>query len=245
MIQPRPARDRGHTNYGWLDTFHSFSFADYYDPAQMGWGALRVLNDDTVAPGRGFAPHGHRDMEIVSIVLEGELAHRDSLGHGTTIRPGEVQRMSAGTGVRHSEFNPSPTQPTRFLQIWIVPAAAGGAPSYEQKSFDPAARAGRFQVLASADGRDGSVTIGQDATLSALALAPGERATVTLGAGRKAYVHVIAGRVDLNDVALAAGDGARIADEARLEFAGPGAGGDASELLFFDLHDPASGKEAR
>jgi hypothetical protein len=240
MIAPRPARERGHANYGWLDTFHSFSFADYHDPRFMGWGVLRVINDDTVAPGRGFATHGHRDMEIVSVVLEGALAHKDSMGHGTTIVPGEVQRMSAGKGVMHSEFNPSGEAPARFLQIWIEPATRGGTPSYEQKRFDPAARQGRFQTLASGDGREDSVTIRQDATLSALRLAPGERAEAVLAPGRKAYVHVVAGAVSLNGVPLAAGDGARIADEARLEFLGTGAGGGGSELLFFDLHDPAA-----
>jgi redox-sensitive bicupin YhaK (pirin superfamily) len=239
MIQRRPAAERGHANYGWLDTWHSFSFADYYDPAHMGWGSLRVINDDTVAPGRGFATHGHRDMEIVSVVLEGALAHKDSMGHGTTITPGEVQRMSAGTGVMHSEFNPSSGEAARFLQIWIMPNRKGGAPSYEQKRFDPAGRVGRFQTLASSDGRDGSVTIQQDATLSAVRLDRDAQATAALAPGRKAYLHVVSGGIAVNGVTLTAGDGARIDGEAALVLTGTGPDGALSEALLFDLTEPA------
>ena len=240
MIQPRPARARGHANYGWLDTSHSFSFADYHDPAHMGWGTLRVINDDMVAPGKGFATHGHRDMEIISVVLEGTLAHKDNMGNGTTIRPGEVQRMSAGKGVMHSEFNPSPDEAAHFLQIWIVPNQRGGSPSYEQTRFDPEERVGRFQTLASPDGREGSVTIRQDATLSAIRLAAGSSAHTDLAPDRKAYVHVVSGGVAVNGIALSAGDGAKIADEAHLEFTGTAPEGALSEVLLFDLNDPAS-----
>jgi quercetin 2,3-dioxygenase len=239
MIQHRPATQRGHANYGWLDTWHSFSFADYYDPAHMGWGTLRVINDDTVAPGRGFATHGHRDMEIVSVVLEGALAHKDSMGHGTTITPGEVQRMSAGKGVMHSEFNPSQGEAARFLQIWIMPDRKGGSPSYEQKRFDPVERVGRFQLLASSDGREGSVTIQQDASLSAIRLGRDAQAIAPLAPGRKAYLHVVTGSVSANGLALAAGDGARVDGEATITLTGTGTDDVLSEVLLFDLTDPA------
>jgi quercetin 2,3-dioxygenase len=232
MIEKRPAANRGHANYGWLDTWHSFSFADYHDPAQMGWGSLRVINDDVIAAGRGFGTHGHRDMEIISVVLEGELEHKDSMGNGAVIRPGEVQRMSAGKGVMHSEFNPSPHSPARLLQIWIQPDVRGGSPSYEQKEFDPIERAGRWQTLASHDGRAGSVTIQQDAALLATKLAAGKSLQAELAPGRKAYVHVISGSVRVGDIVLAAGDGAKVADESRLDFAAI----DACELLYFDLN---------
>ncbi len=233
MITIRRAEERGHADHGWLDTRHTFSFADYYDSAHMGFGDLRVINEDRVRPGAGFGTHGHRDMEIISYVLEGELAHRDSMGNGSTIRPGEVQRMSAGTGVRHSEANPSRDQPVHFLQIWILPSEQGLAPGYEQKAFPEAERRGRLRLVASPDGRDGSVTIHQDARLSIALLAGGERVRHELAKGRRAFVHVARGELTLNGERLRAGDGAAISDEAALEIAGTGDG--AAEVLVFDL----------
>lgn len=229
MIERRAAQDRGHANHGWLDTWHSFSFADYYDPQFMGWGTLRVINDDTVEPGGGFPTHGHRDMEIVSVVLEGALQHRDSMGNGTVIEAGEVQRMSAGTGVMHSEFNPSATARSRFLQIWIRPRKPGGAPSYEQKRIEPERRPGRWVVLASADGRDGSLTVNQDAALLAAVLPAAGGIDYRPAVGRKQYVQVLRGAVAVNGVALADADGARIDGEAELRFV---AAQDAKFLLF-------------
>lgn len=231
MIEKRPASSRGHANHGWLDSWHSFSFADYHDPAQMGWGTLRVINDDTVEPAGGFPSHGHRDMEIVSVVLEGALEHRDSMGNGTVIKAGEVQRMSAGSGVTHSEFNPSATERSRFLQIWIRPRAAGGAPGYEQQGFRPEETPGRWRVLASADGRDDSLTINQDASILAAALLGGEAIAHDPGRGRKQYVHVVRGEIDVNNIRLGAGDGAKIAAEAALAFAAHA----DSIFLLFDL----------
>lgn len=229
MISIRSAATRGHADYGWLQTWHSFSFADYHDPAEMGWGALRVINEDIVAPGQGFPMHGHRDMEIVTVILSGALEHRDSMGNGEVIRPGEIQRMSAGTGVRHSEFNPSPGEPAHLLQIWLQPAATGRAPGYEQRTVDP--RAG-FVWLASPEGREGSVTIGQDATLQRGHLSAGERVAVDVLPQRHGYVHVIDGTLSVNGVALGRGDGAKLRDEARLEFI---AGSDSgSDFLLFD-----------
>jgi redox-sensitive bicupin YhaK (pirin superfamily) len=231
MIERRPATERGHANYGWLDTWHSFSFADYHDPRHMGWGTLRVINDDTVEPGGGFPTHGHRDMEIVSVVLEGALQHRDSMGNGTVIEAGEVQRMSAGSGVTHSEFNPSPTARSRFLQIWIRPRTGGGAPGYEQKRIDPAAAAGRWTVLASGDGRDGSLTVNQDAAILATVLAAGGRIDWPVLGGRLQYVHVVAGEIAANGIALAPGDGAKLRDEARLDLIAK----TPAKILLFDL----------
>ena len=231
MIRVRKSEARGHADHGWLDTYHTFSFADYHDPAEMGWSVLRVINDDRVQPGTGFGTHGHRDMEIITYLLEGALEHKDSMGNGAVIRPGEVQRMSAGRGVMHSEFNPSPTDWTRLLQIWIEPNVRGVAPSYEQKFFPPEERSGRLRLVASGDGRDGSVTIHQDAALYAGLLAAGESVRCELAAGRRAYLHVARGSVALNGTPLAAGDGARIAEEQKLEIA---AGSDA-EILWFDL----------
>ena len=234
----RPAQERGHANYGWLDTWHSFSFADYHDPAHDGWGPLLVINDDTVAPGRGFATHGHRDMEIISVVLSGALAHKDSMGHGTSIRPGEVQRMSAGTGVRHSEFNPQADTPTRFLQIWIRPERSGSAPSYEQTAFDPAQRQDRWQLLASPDGREGSVTIQQDATLSAIDLTTATPQIRSVKAGRKGYAHLISGELQLNHLTLSAGDGVKIEGPCELTLTTHTGKADApAALLWFDLPD--------
>ena len=231
MIQVRKSEERGHANHGWLDSYHTFSFADYHDPAHVQFSALRVINEDRVAPGAGFPTHGHRDMEIVSYVLEGGLEHRDSLCTGSVIRAGDVQRMSAGTGVRHSEFNASKAEPVHFLQIWILPKTAGIAPGYEQKHFAPAELTGRLRIIASPDGRDGSVTIHQDAFLYAAKLTGGAHVTHGLAPGRCAYVHVARGAVVLNGTLLTAGDGARIEQESSLQLSN----GQASEVLVFDL----------
>ena len=231
MIALRPAAERGHANHGWLDTWHTFSFADYHDPAQMGWSALRVINEDVVAPGMGFGMHGHRDVEIVTWILDGALEHKDSMGNGAIIRPGEAQRMSAGRGVLHSEFNPSQDAATHLLQIWIEPNVRGVAPSYEQTFFPPEERRGRLRLIASNDGREGSVTIHQDAALYAALLAPGEAVRQRLAPGRRAYLHVARGAVRLKSQPLQHGDGAKIADETDLEIA---AAQDA-EILLFDL----------
>jgi redox-sensitive bicupin YhaK (pirin superfamily) len=231
MISVRAASARGRADFGWLKTRYSFSFADYYDPAEMGWGVLRVINDDIVAPGQGFPMHGHRDMEIVTLILDGALEHRDSLGNGSVIRSGEVQRMSAGTGVRHSEFNPSATQVTHLLQIWIVPATAGIAPGYEQKRFGAAPG---WQLLASADSAEDSVRIHQDAALLRAQAPDAGALTHALAAGRLAYVHVISGSIAVNGVVLATGDGAKVSDETILSFNAvqPGV---VSDFLLFDL----------
>lgn len=231
MIQLRPSAERGYADHGWLRAKHSFSFADYYDPAEMGWGALRVINEDRVAPGQGFGTHGHRDMEIVTYILSGALEHKDSLGHGGVIRRGEVQRMSAGKGIRHSEFNPLADQETHLLQIWIEPAQLGTPASYEQQALPVEAMRGRWRLVASPDGADGSTTIGQDARLWASVLVPGEQIEYRLSAGRLAYVQVISGQLSVNGQPLAAGDGAKIADETLLEFLA----GEEAEILLFDL----------
>jgi len=231
MIQVRKSADRGHANHGWLDSYHSFSFADYHDPAHVQFSVLRVINEDRVAPGAGFPTHGHRDMEIVSYVLEGALEHKDSLGTGSVIRPGDVQRMSAGTGVRHSEFNASKSELVHFLQIWILPKTNGIAPGYEQKHFAPSDLTGRLRVVASPDGRDGSVTIHQDALLYATKLDDTMNVSHTLAAGRRAYVHVARGSVVLNGTPLAAGDGARLEHEPVIELTAD----NSAEVLLFDL----------
>lgn len=231
MITLRKAAERGHADHGWLATWHTFSFADYHDPAQMGWSALRVLNEDIVAPGRGFGMHGHRDMEIVTWILDGALEHKDSLGNGAVIRPGEAQRMSAGKGVLHSEFNPAPDRPTHLLQIWIEPSVRGVKPGYEQTFFPPEARRGRLRLIASGDGREGSVTIHQDAALYAALLAPGETVRHALAPGRRAYLHVARGAAGLKSQSLRSGDGAKIADENVLEIAAT----EDAEILLFDL----------
>jgi hypothetical protein len=231
MIELRKAAERGHSNHGWLDSRHTFSFADYHDPRHMGFSVLRVINDDRVEPAAGFPTHGHRDMEIVSYVLEGALEHKDSLGTGSVIRPGEVQRMTAGTGVRHSEYNASRTEPVHFLQIWILPRAQGLVPGYEQKRFEPAELAGRLRLVASPDGRDSSVTIHQDAQLYASRLGSGEHVSYTLAPGRRAYVHVARGAVTLNSARLAAGDGAGVSSESALTLAAE----EPAEVLLFDL----------
>jgi hypothetical protein len=231
MTEIRRSEERGHANHGWLDSYHSFSFADYHDPAHMGFGPLRVINEDRVQPGMGFGTHGHRDMEIISYVLEGALEHRDSMGNGSVIRPGNVQRMSAGTGVRHSEYNPSDREGVHFLQIWIEPAVRGVAPGYEEKTFDEASKRGRLRLIASPDGRDGSVTIHQDAFVYAALLDGAEAATHPVAAGRRAYVHVARGEVTANGQPLRAGDALKATGvrEIRLE-----AGRDG-EVIVFDL----------
>jgi quercetin 2,3-dioxygenase len=231
MITLRKAQDRGHADHGWLDSHHTFSFADYHDPRHMGFGALRVINDDRVAPGQGFGTHGHRDMEIVSYVLDGALEHKDSMGTGSVIRPGDVQRMSAGTGVRHSEFNGSREEPVHFLQLWIVPEKQGLPPGYEQKHFSEAQKRGRLRTIASRDGRDGSVTIFQDASIHAGLFAKGESARHPLGPGRSAWVHVARGEVEVNGHLLSEGDGAALTGEKAVELAGTKGG----EVLVFDL----------
>ena len=231
MMQVRKGNERGFADHGWLRSFHSFSFADYYDAANMGFGALRVINEDRVTPGMGFGTHGHSDMEIISYVLEGAVEHKDSMGNGSVIRPGDVQRMSAGTGVRHSEFNPSKTDGVHFLQIWIEPGVKGIAPSYEEKHFDAASKRGKLRLVASSDARDGSVKIHQDASLY-VALVDGiEKVSYTLAAGRRAYVHVARGSVSVNAQALAAGDALKLSalSEITLEH------GDKAEVLLFDL----------
>ncbi|MBC7684616.1 MAG: pirin family protein [Bdellovibrionales bacterium] len=231
MLQIRKSQERGDANHGWLQSKHSFSFADYYDPQQMGFGPLRVINEDRVAPGQGFGTHGHKDMEIISYVLEGALEHKDSLGTGSVLHYGDVQRMSAGSGVRHSEFNGSQTQAVHFLQIWIEPNVKGIAPSYEEKHFAPESKLGKLRLVASSDGRNGSVTIHQDAAIYAAILNGGERLEHALGAARVGYVHVIRGAVSVNGALLQGGDAARIIAEplVALEHA------EAAELLLFDL----------
>jgi len=231
MITLRKAAERGHADHGWLDSHHTFSFADYYDPAHMGFRMLRVINDDTVAGGQGFGSHPHRDMEIISYVLDGALAHRDSMGTGSVIEPGDVQRMSAGTGVVHSEFNASKTAPVHFLQIWLMPARHGLAPGYEQKRFTDAEKAGRLRLVASPDGRDGSLTIHTDAQLYAGVFDAEQRAALPLAPGRHAWVHVARGRVRVNGHELAAGDGVALTDEAAVAIEGLARG----EVLVFDL----------
>ena len=225
------AKDRAFFDHGWLKTYHSFSFADYFDPNNQNWGALRVFNDDTVAGGAGFPTHPHRDMEIVTYVLEGKLAHKDSLGNGSVIRPGDVQRMSAGTGVRHSEFNPSETQPLHFLQIWIKPEVAGIAPSYEEKHFSDAEKQGHLRLIASPDGRDGSVQIHQDASLYVGRFDGEEQASLDLKPHRRSYVHLVRGEARVNDIELGTGDALQVTElpSVRID------GGRAAEILVFDL----------
>jgi redox-sensitive bicupin YhaK (pirin superfamily) len=231
MTELRPAAERGYADHGWLKSFHSFSFAEYHDPRHMGFGPLRVINEDRVAPGTGFGTHGHRDMEIISYVLEGALAHQDSMGNGSTIVPGDVQRMSAGSGVRHSEYNHDKAGTTHFLQIWIEPSVRGIAPSYEQKHFDAAAKRGQLRLIASPDGAQGSVSIHQDARVYAALLDGAERAVHPLAPGRRAYVHVARGALSVQGQRLAAGDALKVerAGEVALER------GAQAEVLLFDL----------
>ena len=230
MIELRRSAERGHANHGWLDSYHSFSFADYYDPQHMGFGPLRVINEDRVQPGKGFGTHGHRDMEIISYVLEGSLGHQDSLGTGSTIVPGDVQRMSAGSGVRHSEFNHDKQGVTHFLQIWIEPDVTGIAPSYEQKHFKPEDKRGRLRLIASPDGRDGSVTIHQNALMYAGLFDGAETARHPLLKGRKGYVHIARGRLTVNGNVLEAGDALKI-EGGSVELKD----GEHAEVLVFDL----------
>src|SRR5262249_21302544 len=231
MLKVRKAADRGHADYGWLDTQHTFSFADYYDPGHMGFRSLRVINEDRVAPGGGFPTHSHRDMEIITYILSGALEHRDSMGNGSVIRPGDVQRMTAGTGVAHSEFNHSKDEPVHFLQIWILPAARNLSPGYEQKFFSAAERRGTLRLIASPAGTDGSVKIHQDALLFAAQLEPGTSVCHELSDTRFAWLQIAAGKVRLNDLELAPGDGAAISQEQRLRITAQ----DQAEALLFDL----------
>ena len=230
MIEIRKSGDRGYADHGWLKSFHTFSFADYQDPEHMGFGALRVINEDRINPDTGFGTHGHRDMEIISYVLEGELAHKDSIGNGSTIVPGDVQLMSAGTGVRHSEFNHAKAV-THFLQIWIEPGERGIPPGYEQKHFDAASKRGRLTLIASPDAREGSVKIHQDACIYAALIDGAEKATHALAKGRRAYVHVARGEVSVNGTALKAGDALKVSEIGEVVL---GQGRDA-EVLLFDL----------
>jgi redox-sensitive bicupin YhaK (pirin superfamily) len=231
MIHIRRSEDRGLADHGWLHSQHSFSFAHYHDPEWMGWGNLRVINEDHIAPGTGFGTHGHRDMEIISYVLQGELAHKDSMGNVKGIPPGDVQRMSAGSGVMHSEFNHAPNDTTHFLQIWIEPNVRGIAPSYEQKTFDTAEKTGRLRLVASPDGAQGSVTIHADAALYAGLLDADHRAQVSIAPGRKAYVHLVRGALKVNGQALSTGDAAVMADETLIELSDA----QGAEVLVFDL----------
>jgi len=231
MIRQRRAGERGHFDHGWLDTYHTFSFANYYDPAQMGFRALRVINQDRVQPKAGFPTHPHREMEIVTYVLEGALEHKDSMGNGGVIRPGEVQRMSAGTGLTHSEYNHSGSEPVHFLQVWIQPDESGFAPSYDQKAFAADKLRGRLRLVASRTGREGSVSYQTDTDLYATLLAPGQTVTHPLRPGRHAWLHVARGAVQINGQELAAGDGAAVSGEPVLTLAAT----DHAELLLFDL----------
>ena len=231
MIEIRRAEERGHANHGWLDSFHSFSFASYHDPAHMGFGPLRVINEDRVAGGQGFGTHSHRDMEIISYVLEGGLAHEDSMGNGSVIRPGDVQRMSAGTGVMHSEFNASKDEAVHFLQIWIEPDRRGIPPSYEEKRFDDASKRGQWRLIASGDARDGSVRIHQDAEVFVTRLEAGDTLARDLDASRRGYLHVIRGDVRANGHVLRAGDALKLERESKLVLDEAR----AADVLFFDL----------
>lgn len=231
MISVRKAIDRGLTSIDWLKSRHTFSFGEYYDPKEQGFSDLRVINEDWVAPGAGFPTHSHRDMEIITYVVEGAVQHKDSMGNGSIIRPGDVQRMSAGTGVTHSEYNPSKAEELHLLQIWILPDRRGHNPGYEQREIGDAEKRGRLRLIASPDGRDGSVSIHQDARLYAGIVESGKPIAVTLTAGRRGYLQVVKGAVNVNGVALEAGDGARIAEESALEIGGR----EESEVLLFDL----------
>ncbi len=231
MSEIRKADDRGIANFGWLDSRHSFSFGSYYDPRHTGFGPLLVINDDRVQPARGFGTHGHRDMEIISYVLEGELAHKDSMGNGSVLRYGDVQRMSAGTGVMHSEFNNSPSQQVHFLQIWIEPSVQGIPPGYEEKHFDTESKRGRLRLVASPDGAEGSVSIHQDARMYASLLNGDESVSHALASGRRAYVHLIRGALEVNGTQLHTGDAVKLEGEAMINISK----GEAAEFLLFDL----------
>ena len=227
----RKAQDRGHADHGWLHSHHTFSFGSYHDPRHMGVSNLRVINDDTVAPGGGFATHGHQDMEIISYVLEGALEHKDNMGNGSTIRPGDIQRMSAGTGVTHSEYNPSASEPVHFLQIWLQPNALGVAPGYAQRHFPLADRRGRWALLVSPDGRDGSIASHQDALMFGSLLAPGDTLEYRFDADRRGYLHLARGKLRLGNASLNQGEGLRVRNHQPLELAGI----EDAEVLLFDL----------
>jgi hypothetical protein len=231
MLQIRKSNERGTANFGWLHSQHSFSFGHYYDPQQMGFGPLRVINEDRVAQGAGFDTHGHRNMEIISYVLSGSLQHKDSMGNGSVLRAGDVQRMSAGTGVLHSEYNPSPSEPVHFLQIWIEPNVKEIAPSYQEAHFDHASKSGQLRLIASPDGRDGSVSIHQDASVYAAILDGKDELRHALASGRTAYVHVVRGRVTANGVELGAGDALKLSDEEAVSLSQA----QEAEVLLFDL----------
>jgi redox-sensitive bicupin YhaK (pirin superfamily) len=231
MLNVRKSQDRGVASFGWLRSQHTFSFGHYYDPAHMNVGPLRVINEDRVAPGRGFDPHSHKNMEIISYVLDGALEHKDSMGNGSVLRYGDVQRMSAGTGVTHSEYNGSKTEPVHFLQIWVIPGEAGGAPGYEEKHFDVDSKRGRLRLVASNDGRDGSVSLRQDASIFATILDGEDRVDHPLQSGRQAYVQVARGSVTVNGIVLEAGDAVLVADEAVVSLSGA----TDAEVLVFDL----------
>lgn len=231
MIRTRKSAERGHFQHGWLDTYHTFSFGEYYDPAHQNFRSLRVMNEDRIAPGQGFGMHGHRDMEIVTYVLSGALAHRDSLGNGEVLRAGELQHMSAGTGIRHSEFNPSETEPVHLYQIWVLPERKGLLPGYEQRAFDAEARRNRWQLTASPDGRDGSLQIYQDAEIRMATLDAGEALNFSLAAGRHAWLQTLRGQVQLNRQRLSAGDGAAISEEPALSVSAD----DEAEVMLFTL----------
>ena len=233
MITIRRSEDRGHANHGWLDSYHTFSFADYYDPNHMGFRDLRVINEDRVAPGRGFGSHGHRDMEIISYVLSGSLAHKDSMGHQEVLGPNEVQRMSAGSGVVHTEFNASKTEPVHFLQIWIEPATTGKPSSYEQFKFDPEEKKGRLRQIAGPDGGPGIARIRQNAKVFVSEITENDQISYPLAGQRHAWLHVIHGNVSVNGAALKTGDAAAISDESQLRI--DGAGNEPAEILLFDL----------
>jgi redox-sensitive bicupin YhaK (pirin superfamily) len=232
MIRVRHAGERGTANLGWLDSRHTFSFGHYYDPNHMGFGPLRVINEDRVRAGGGFDTHGHRDMEIISYVLDGALEHKDSIGTGSVIRPGDVQVMSAGTGIRHSEFNHSKNDPVHFLQIWVMPDRQGLKPRYDQKNFSTAEKRGRLRLVGSPDGRDGSIVIHQDAEIYASLLASGEAVTHVLRPGRRGWVQVVRGAVEVNGTAVSTGDGVAVQDEPTLAITSRA---DGSEVLVFDL----------
>jgi redox-sensitive bicupin YhaK (pirin superfamily) len=231
MFQVRKASHRGHFDHGWLDTYHTFSFGDYHDPAHMAFRALRVINEDRVAPGAGFGMHGHRDMEIVTYVLSGALEHKDSMGNGEILRPGELQRMSAGTGIRHSEFNPSEADPVHLYQIWLLPQSHGIAPSYEQKAFPVDGRKSKWQLVASPDGAAGSLTIHQDARIFLATLQAGQSLTHTFATGRHAWLQVLRGRVDVHGTHLATSDAVAVSGEPQLTVTGA----EPAEIMLFDL----------
>jgi redox-sensitive bicupin YhaK (pirin superfamily) len=231
MVTVRPASERGQGQYGWLDTRHTFSFNNYHDPRHMSFRALRVMNEDWIAPGKGFGTHGHRDMEIVTYVLEGALAHKDSLGNGSVLYPGEFQRMTAGTGIEHSEFNPSESEPVHLYQIWLFPERRGLAPSYDQRAFADQERQGKLRVVASPDGRDGSLTIHQNAEVFLTTPDAGNQVTHKLAPGRHAWIQILRGAVRFDDVALSAGDGAAVSDQSIVTLTAER----LSEVMLFDL----------